>query len=101
MGEGVSQAEQVFAAGHFGSLAEGADHSSFGLSGNLCAVLVFERGLGEHDLRERCPEDLYDLRAAALVSVDTAVVADAEFLPPAVDYQVEQVGVIAARQVCS
>jgi hypothetical protein len=85
MGEDVSQADQVFAAGHLGSMAEGADHSSFGPSGNLCAVLVFERGFGEHDLRERRLEDLYDLRPAALVNAHTAVVADAEFLPPAVN----------------
>jgi hypothetical protein len=79
--------------------AERADHSPFGPSGGLRVVLVFECGLGEHDLGERCAEDLDDVRSAALVGPDPVVFTDAEFLPPAVPYQVEQVRVVAAGQM--
>jgi hypothetical protein len=84
MREDAGQADRRFAAGDFGTLAERVDHSPFGPSGGPRVVLVFECGLGEHDLAERCAEDLDDLRSAALVGPDPAVVTDAEFLPPAV-----------------
>ena len=66
----------------------------------VCArCWCFECRLGEHDVGERCLEDLDDLRAAALVDLDPAGVADAELLPPPVHHQVEQVRVIAAGQM--
>lgn len=99
MREDAGEADRRFAAGYFGALAERADHAPLGLSGGLSAVLVFECCLSEHDLGERCPEDLDDLCSAALMGADPAVVTDAELLPPAVHYQVEQVRVVAAGQM--
>jgi hypothetical protein len=58
MREALVRLVGVFAVGDFGSLAKGTDHPPFGPSGRLCAVLVLECCLGEHDVGERRLEDL-------------------------------------------